>query len=343
MTAFLTRLETLVFLGLVGFNASAQVPAGSLLVVEATNFTSYYRDVGDYSLLATRTSPTAATQPRNFSQEVLIGDIVTVNNRRVKGTAIGLVNQVSMRPDPPTGMAVADITRNNWTEWYFEILGEDGQQIGSIRVSGISSQQGFGLPPPGQTSQIIAGSYTVIGGNGAFLGARGYMGAPSAATGGQAAAVRRASMAEDPASRRINASGNVRQAIYILPMTRPEIIAESGQPVIVHASDHTLVTAAKPAMPGEILTLYASGLGPTRPGVEPGQPFPAGSAHLCNSPVDVLVNGKPGDVHYCGGYPGAIDRYQVNFRVPEGVASGSASVQLTAAWIEGGAASIRIE
>jgi uncharacterized protein (TIGR03437 family) len=38
------------------------------------------------------------------------------------------------------------------------------------------------------------------------------------------------------------------------------------------ASDFTRVTAAKPARSGETLTLLASGLGPTRPGVDPGNP-----------------------------------------------------------------------
>src|SRR5262249_43415707 len=45
------------------------------------------------------------------------------------------------------------------------------------------------------------------------------------------------------------------------------------------------------------------------------------------------VNGKQAEVLYAGGYPDAVDRYQVNFRVPDGTAAGLASVQLTSAWI----------
>jgi len=126
---------------------------------------------------------------------------------------------------------------------------------------------------------------------------------------------RAASIAEDPANRRMFPGGSIRQGIYILPMFRPEIVAAPGGPAIVHSSDFSLVTAAKPARSGEILTLFASGLGPTRPGVEPGQPFPTDALQVVNSPVEVLVNGKPGEVLYAGGYPGAVDRYQVNFRV----------------------------
>ena len=79
--------------------------------------------------------------------------------------------------------------------------------------------------------------------------------------------------------------------------------------------------------------MFASGLGPTRPGVDSGQPFTADQ--VCNSPIEVMVTGRPGEVLYAGGYPGAVDRYQVNFRVPDGTGSGTATVQLTSAWIAG--------
>ena len=39
------------------------------------------------------------------------------------------------------------------------------------------------------------------------------------------------------------------------------------------------------------------------------------------------------DVLYAGGYPGAVDGYQVNFRVPDAVTPGQGSLQLTSAWI----------
>src|SRR5262249_5343051 len=139
----------------------------------------------------------------------------------------------------------------------------------------------------------------------------------------------------DPANRRaLGGGGTFTQGIYILPMFRPEVVTVGGRPAIVHSSDLSLVTANKPAVPGEVLTLFASGLGPTRPGVGPGEPFPADSLQVCNSPIEVLVNGKSADVLFAGGYPGAVDRYQVNFRVPDGIVGGLASVQLTSAWIQ---------
>jgi uncharacterized protein (TIGR03437 family) len=62
-----------------------------------------------------------------------------------------------------------------------------------------------------------------------------------------------------------------------------------------------------------------------------------------NSPLDVTVNGKPAEVLYAGGYPGAVDRYQINLRVPDGLAAGLASLQLASAWVPGPEVRIAIQ
>jgi uncharacterized protein (TIGR03437 family) len=70
-----------------------------------------------------------------------------------------------------------------------------------------------------------------------------------------------------------------------VPVTQPQVLATVNGPAVTHASDGSLVTSAKPAKAGEILTLFASGLGPTQPGVDPGQPFPA-------SPLQVVKTAR---------------------------------------------------
>jgi uncharacterized protein (TIGR03437 family) len=64
---------------------------------------------------------------------------------------------------------------------------------------------------------------------------------------------------------------------------------------------------------------------------------------IVNSPVEITVNGQPAQVQYAGGYPGTTNTYQVNFVVPAGTATGSASLQLTAAWISGTAVTIPVQ
>lgn len=88
-----------------------------------------------------------------------------------------------------------------------------------------------------------------------------------------------------------------------------------------------------------------TGLGPTRPGVDPGQPFPAYPANplvVVNSPVAATVNGQAAEVVNAIGWPGLVNTYRVDFRVPASAASGPASVQLSAAWITGSAVHIAV-
>src|SRR5262249_59339137 len=119
MTVFSTRLTTIALLGAFGSVAWGQGPVGSLLVIETANRVVYTRDVADYSLLATNQGITTAVGDQNFGQNVLIGDIVSVNGTPVKGTVVGMLNEFKLRPDAPPGMAIADIRRNSWEEWYF--------------------------------------------------------------------------------------------------------------------------------------------------------------------------------------------------------------------------------
>ena len=315
----------------------AQSPVGSLLVIQTANHRGYVRDVADNSLYASKAGPTTPTNAKNFDQDVFIGDIVSVNGQLVKGTVVELFSGLSLTPKPTPGQAIADITRASFTEWYFEILDLDSNPIGSIRVSGASG----GTAPPGQTSRTRPqASWIVIGGNGAFLGARGYM---ALSTTGPNVQPLLGSIIEDPANRRNMPGGGIPQSIYLLPMFTPEVVVTTGGPAVVHASDNSLVTAAKPAKNGEVLTLYASGLGPTRPSPEPGQPFAASPPPVVAAPVEVIVNGASSQVLYAGGYPGAVNGYQVNFRLPDNVTSGTASLHLTSAWIAGGDVRIPIQ
>ena len=112
----------------------------------------------------------------------------------------------------------------------------------------------------------------------------------------------------------------------MIPMFVPQIVTTAGGPAVFH-SDLSPVTAAKPAKAGEVLIVEATGLGPTVPGVDPGQPFPTDSLFQVNSPVDVTVNGRPAEVINSIGWPGLVDTYRIDFRAPDGTTAGMASIQ----------------
>ena len=128
----------------------------------------------------------------------------------------------------------------------------------------------------------------------------------------------------------------------LIPMTRPEILITPNGSAVVHSSNNSLVNATAPARAGEVLTLYATGCGPTRPALDPGQQFQSSPLSIVQSPLRLTVNGVSAEILYAGGYPGTDDTYQINFRMPPNVEPGSATLQLTSAWIPGRQALISV-
>jgi hypothetical protein len=217
-------------------------------------------------------------------------------------------------------------------EILLEIQQADGTGVGTIVLTGVTG----GGAPLGAPKSAPTGNFAVIGGTGAFLGARG-QGATISNT------FRGTSTFENPINRRTFPAGTWSLVIQLIPLKAPEVVTTASGPVIVHSSDYSLVTAAKPAHADEVLTLIASGLGPTRPGVDPGQLFTASPTQIVSSPIDVLINGKSSEVLYSGGYPNTMDNFQVNFRLPSDVISGLASVQISAAWVVGGEVKLPVQ
>jgi len=302
--------------------------------IDVENMVSYLEDVADVSKLATDASVTTPAAGRTFEKIISIGDIVAVNGAAVKGTLILNPRTLSMRPNATPGQAIGDATRSNTCGGSFEILWRDGTQIGTIMVADL----GGGTAPPGSPSAAVQGNFAVIGGSGAFMGVRGHGGATAASV-----QARLASMTEDPANRRTNGGGKISFVFQLLAEERPQVISLAGGPAIVHVGNFQEVSVANPAHPGETLTLFATGLGPVRAALNPGQPFPSSPLALVNSPVEVHVNGAAANVSYAGGYPGAVDAYQVNFTLPTGLVAGTASLQLFAAWIPGAAVKIPVQ
>ena len=261
---------------------------------------------------------------------------MAVNGQRAMGTFTRHNQQLGLNPAPNASQAIADTVRNGVTGDTFEILKSDGTPIGTILTHGFTA----GSPPLGAPLSITQSNFAIVGGTGAFLGARGQLGQ---AVTPQTIAARAASITEDPANRRRNGGGRVRFVLQVIPMSVPQIMSTTNGPAVTHCADFTLVTAAKPAAAGENLCLFATGLGPTRPGVDPGQPFPSSPLALVNSPVQVTVNGNNAQVIGAAGYPGAVDGYQVNFQVPSGTTKGPGSVQVSAAWIAGPSVNIPIQ
>ncbi len=318
----------------------AQVPPASILQIDVANNVLYLEDTSDVSRFATDPKVTAVIGhgSQNFNLGVGIADIVAVNGQPVKGTHIRSAQNIFSSTAPTAGGAIADTVRVAQAMFTFEILKSDGTPIGTIVTNGY----GGGPAPPGAPLTATGGgNFAITGGTGAFLGARGQMEVAANAPG--VANQRAASITEDPANRRLNGGGIQRYVVHIIPMESPEIVMLPAGPAITHSNDFSLVTASKPATAGEILSIFALGLGPVNPGVDTGLAFPSSPLANVNSPVEVKVNGKSAELLGAVGYPGSVDGYQVNFRVPADTAKGPASIQLSAAWISGTAVAIAVQ
>ena len=127
----------------------------------------------------------------------------------------------------------------------------------------------------------------------------------------------------------INVGGQTGTQTFTLAPASPGIFTTNGggfgDGVIVHG-DNSLVSAAKPASPGEQVVIYATGLGETSPS------FPTGTAanRINNTvqPVTVQIGGKDATVAYSGLTQGFVGLYQVNVIVPSGL-TGSQPVVIT--------------
>jgi uncharacterized protein (TIGR03437 family) len=290
--------------------AAADAPV--VITVEAQNSTLYRGDTFDLSKIAKDPGPTTSVNTA-FITSFNIADIRTINGGTARGIWSYTVGALPFRANPQPGQPIADVDSSGMFQCIWQIVTADGKYIGTLIDNGA-------LPSP---------HHIVTGGDGAFLGMTGVHGAMQSVTPQRAA-----STSEDPANRRTLGGGTLRTTFYLFPRSRPNVIATSGGPAVTHA-DGTLVSTASPAAAGELLTLYATGLGPTTPFVEIGQVFPQGSAYPVNAPVNITINGQSSEVLYAGGYAGSVNGYQVNFRFPAGIPMGTGSLQLTAAWIPG--------
>jgi len=330
-----TLLMTVLLAAVCCHLALGQSTQTTLLKIDIQDYVPYNYDVYDNQKFASAPvlTPIVPMGAKAFGFFVFIGDIVAVNGKPVKGLWTARATGFSFEPNAVPGHSIADLTRGNVIDMYWEILQVDGTPIGTLAASGLTR----GSPPPGAPLSQTGDNLSITGGTGAFLGTRGQAGVIDLGS------PRQASVVEDPASRRTIGGAKRSYVLHLIPMFVPQIVTTANGPAVAHSSDFSPVTASKPAAAGEILSLFATGLGPTVPRVDPGQPLPSSPLASVNSPIEVTVNGKPAEVLAAVGFPGAVDGYQVNFRVPPDTVKGVATIQVSAAWVAGAPVRITVQ
>jgi uncharacterized protein (TIGR03437 family) len=111
---------------------------------------------------------------------------------------------------------------------------------------------------------------------------------------------------------------------------RAEVRAAAPGIFVAVRADGSLITAERPAAAGDVLIIYATGLGPVTQRIISGAPAPANPlAGVRDANISVRFGDVAAqEVFFAGLTPGFVGLYQVNVRVPPGIPAG-ASTPLT--------------
>jgi uncharacterized protein (TIGR03437 family) len=101
----------------------------------------------------------------------------------------------------------------------------------------------------------------------------------------------------------------------------------TGAGAILHGGDYALVSSSKPVAKGEVVLIYATGLGLVSPAPPTGQPASTSPLSLTTIHPVVSFGGiAASEPLFSGLAPGFVGLYQVNVRVPPGTPSGNVDV-----------------
>ena len=107
-----------------------------------------------------------------------------------------------------------------------------------------------------------------------------------------------------------------------LNSTAPGLFPWGGNLAIATHLNGSLISAASPAAGGEIIVIYAAGLGRTTPDTTSGRVAPAAAEILAAPQMQVMLAGTsvpPANILYAGLAPGFAGLYQINLKLPAGL------------------------
>ncbi len=115
----------------------------------------------------------------------------------------------------------------------------------------------------------------------------------------------------------------------------------TGAGIFLHAN-YSLVTNSAPAHPGEVILIYATGLGAVLPQATTGAAPPSNPLFNVQSTLAVEIGGKPSDWSFAGLASGFVGLYQINVTIPPDTAAGNVPVIVTAAGVRSNTVTIPV-
>jgi uncharacterized protein (TIGR03437 family) len=142
------------------------------------------------------------------------------------------------------------------------------------------------------------------------------------------------------ATLRVSSLGGVVEVSIALSDSAPAIfLVGPDQPACVR-SNGSLVTPGAPARPGEILSLFLTGLGRPQGEIAAGMPAPTAPLLSARGPVEVFLGAAPVAPLFAGLAPGFAGLYQVNFRVPADAPAGRIGLRVVVRGVSSGTVSL---
>ncbi|HYL76091.1 MAG TPA: hypothetical protein VEU96_17910 [Bryobacteraceae bacterium] len=121
----------------------------------------------------------------------------------------------------------------------------------------------------------------------------------------------------------------------------PGIFVYNGNyAVAVNSTDGSLIGPTNPAIPGEIVVLYTTGLGPLTLNLRDGYGAPSSPLAYTADPVNVFVDGENCTVYFSGLAPGFVGLYQVNFALPTDLPQGNLELQIQTPFVNSAMATL---
>jgi uncharacterized protein (TIGR03437 family) len=118
----------------------------------------------------------------------------------------------------------------------------------------------------------------------------------------------------------------------VIQEVAPGLFAAPPGFVVAQHADGTAVTDTSPAVPGEVVVFYATGLGRTQPDPSDRSVAPAAAPIADLADFQVLLDGVPIDpsmVEYAGAAPLNAGLYQVNVLLPDNLSATNPEVRLS--------------
>ncbi len=126
-------------------------------------------------------------------------------------------------------------------------------------------------------------------------------------------------------------SGGLNSNVVTVPLANhsPAFFEIGTKNVAALDQDYRVITAEHPASAGQVIQLFANGLGPVTNQPDSGEvALGTTLSHTRAAPV-VIIGEQPAEVIFSGLAPGFAGLYQVNVRIPAGLAAGTQPLKIT--------------